>query len=96
MTLGFDKPLYILPFDQRGSFQTKLFGWKGTLSPAQTAEIAAAKQVICDGFKAALAAGVKSRSGRTLLQRKFSTGFCRGRSRKRRSTTSTAISGSGR
>jgi 5-dehydro-2-deoxygluconokinase len=30
-TLGFDKPLYILPFDHRGSFQTKLFGWTGTL-----------------------------------------------------------------
>ena len=29
MTVGFDKPLYILPFDHRGSFQTKMFGWKG-------------------------------------------------------------------
>jgi hypothetical protein len=25
---GFDRPLYILPFDHRGTFQTKLFGWK--------------------------------------------------------------------
>jgi hypothetical protein len=40
MTLGFDQPLYILPFDQRESFQTKMFGWKGALSVAQTAEIA--------------------------------------------------------
>lgn len=40
MTIGFTKPLYILPFDHRGSFQTKLFGWKGTLSPAETTEIA--------------------------------------------------------
>ena len=44
MTLGFDQPLYILPFDHRGSFQTKMFGWKGTLTPDQTAEIAAAKR----------------------------------------------------
>jgi len=29
--LGFDRPLYILPFDHRGSFQSGLFGWKGTL-----------------------------------------------------------------
>jgi hypothetical protein len=50
MTLGFAKPSYMLPFDHRGS---KLFGWKGGLNPAQTAEIAAAKQVIYDGFKAA-------------------------------------------
>src|ERR1051326_2534517 len=63
-TLGFDKPLYILPFDHRGSFQTKMFGWKGTLTPEQTAEIAAAKQVIYDGFKTAVAAGVpKDRAG---------------------------------
>jgi len=43
-TLGFDKPLYILPFDHRGSFVTKMFGWHGNLTPEQTAETAAAKQ----------------------------------------------------
>jgi len=57
-TLGFDKPLYILPFDHRGSFVTKMFGWHGAMTPEQTVEIAAAKQVIYDGFKAAIAAGV--------------------------------------
>ena len=61
---GFSKPLYILPFDHRGSFQTKMFGWKGTLTAAQTAEIAAAKEVIYDGFKAAVTGGVpKDRAG---------------------------------
>ena len=39
-SIGFDKPLYILPFDHRGSFQTKMFGWKGALTAEQTAEIA--------------------------------------------------------
>ena len=52
--LGYDRPLYILPFDHRGSFQTKLFGWTGSLTEDQTAQIAASKQVIYDGFKAAL------------------------------------------
>ena len=33
------------PFDHRGSFQVKLFGWEGALTDAQTAEIAATKQV---------------------------------------------------
>jgi 5-dehydro-2-deoxygluconokinase len=37
MTPGFDQPLYILPFDHRGSFQTKLLGWKGKLTSEQTA-----------------------------------------------------------
>src|SRR4030081_3088271 len=52
MTVGFDKPLYILPFDHRGSFQTKMFGWTGTLSREQTAHIAAAKRVIYDSVRA--------------------------------------------
>src|SRR6478752_871405 len=64
MAVGYDKPLYILPFDHRGSFQTKMFGWKGTLTAEQTAEIAAAKQVIYDAFKAAVLDGVpKSKAG---------------------------------
>lgn len=58
MTLGFDKQLYILPFDHRDTFQTTMFDWEGTLTAAQTAEIAAAKQAIYDGFKATIAAGV--------------------------------------
>jgi glucose-6-phosphate isomerase len=33
-------------FDHRGSFQVKLFGWAEALTDAQTAEIAATKQVI--------------------------------------------------
>ena len=52
--LGYNQPLYILPFDHRGSFQNKLFGWTGQLTADQTAQIAASKQVIYDGFKAAL------------------------------------------
>ena len=64
MTVGYDKPLYILPFDHRGSFKTGMFGWRGTLDDAQTAEIAATKRVIYDGFLAALSDGVaKARSG---------------------------------
>ena len=35
-TLGFNQPLYILPFDHRGSFETKMFGWHGDLNAAQT------------------------------------------------------------
>ena len=64
MTVGYDKLLYILPFDHRGSFQTKMFGWKGALTPAQTAEIADAKQVVYEGFKEAVAAGVPKKHGR--------------------------------
>jgi 5-dehydro-2-deoxygluconokinase len=71
MAIGFDKPLYILPFDHRGSFQTKMFGWKGTLTPEQTAEIAATKQVIYDAFKASVAAGVPAAKGGILVDEQF-------------------------
>ena len=57
MTLGYNKPLYILPFDHRATFQTGMFGWKGALSPDQTAQIAATKEVIYDGLKAAVVSG---------------------------------------
>ena len=36
MPRGYDRELYILPFDHRGSFQTKMFGWKGELNAQQT------------------------------------------------------------
>jgi myo-inositol catabolism protein IolC len=64
MTVGYNRPLYILPFDHRGSFQTGLFGWKGELDAEQTACVTAAKQVVYEGFKAALASGIpKDRAG---------------------------------
>ena len=77
MTIGFDKPLYILPFDHRGSFQTKLFGWKGTLTAEQTAEIAAIKQVIYDGFRAAIAAGVPKDKAGILVDEQFGAAILR-------------------
>jgi 5-dehydro-2-deoxygluconokinase len=70
-TLGYDKPLYILPFDHRGSFQTKLFGWPGTLTMEQTAKIAASKQVIYDGFQAALKGGVPESKAGILVDEQF-------------------------
>jgi hypothetical protein len=58
MSLGFDRPLYTLPLDDRGPFETGMFGWKGALNHEQTARIADTKQVIYDGFKAGVAAEV--------------------------------------
>jgi len=74
---GFDKPLYILPFDHRASFQTKMFGWKGALTTAQTAEIAAAKQVIYDGFKAAVEDGVPEQKAGILTDEQFGSAILR-------------------
>ncbi len=74
---GFDRPLYILPFDHRGSFETGMFGWHGDLTPEQTAQIAAAKQVIYDGFKAALAGGVDRSKAGILVDEQFGAAILR-------------------
>jgi myo-inositol catabolism protein IolC len=77
MNIGFDQPLYIQPFDHRGSFQTKMFGWKGKLSEAQTAEIAATKEAIYDGFKAAIDSGVPKEKAGILVDEQFGAAILR-------------------
>jgi 5-dehydro-2-deoxygluconokinase len=77
MQPGCDKPLYILPFDHRGSFVTNMFGWSGALSPQQTAQIAAAKQVIYDGFNAAVAGGVPKEKAGILVDEQFGAAILR-------------------
>jgi myo-inositol catabolism protein IolC len=74
---GFSQPLYILPFDHRGSFQTKMFGWTGALSDSQTAQIAAAKQVIYEGFQKAIADGVPKEKAAILVDEQFGAAILR-------------------
>ncbi len=69
--LGYDNPLYILPFDHRSSFELKMFGWGEDSTPEQTAQIAAAKQVIYDGFKAAIEAGAPKEKAGILVDEQF-------------------------
>jgi myo-inositol catabolism protein IolC len=76
-TLGFDKPLYILPFDHRGSFQKKMFGWEGALTQQQTAEIAAAKRVIYDAFITAIRSGVPKDKAGILVDEQFGAAILR-------------------
>lgn len=64
MITGYDKPLYILPFDHRHSYITGVFHWQTPLAPRQVADIVASKQVIYDGFTAAVAGqAMRDRAG---------------------------------
>jgi myo-inositol catabolism protein IolC len=74
---GYDHSLYVLPFDHRGSFETGMFHWHGALTAEQTAQIAAAKQVIYDGFKAALASGVPKEKAAILVDEQFGAAILR-------------------
>jgi myo-inositol catabolism protein IolC len=76
-SVGFDKPLYVLPFDHRGSFQKKMFGWDGALSPQQTAEIAAAKRAIFEAFTTAVHAGVPKEKAAILVDEQFGAAILR-------------------
>jgi myo-inositol catabolism protein IolC len=77
MPRGYDRSLYILPFDHRGSFQTQLFGWKPPLSNEQISEISTSKQIIYDGFQSALAAGVPADKAGILVDEQFGAAILR-------------------
>ena len=85
--LGFTQPLYILPFDHRGSFQKKMFGWEGVLSAEQTTEIAAAKRVIYDAFKQAVRDGVPKEKAGILVDEQFGAAILRDAAREGYSTS---------
>ena len=75
--LGYAQPLYILPFDHRGSFQTGLFGWKGTLTPERTARVAASKAIVYDGFLAAVGGGIPQSRAGILVDEQFGADILR-------------------
>jgi 5-dehydro-2-deoxygluconokinase len=77
MITGYEKSLYILPFDHRHSYITGVFHWEEPLTPDQVGEIAASKQMIYDGFKAAVAdSHVSDRAG-ILVDEKFGAAILR-------------------
>jgi len=78
MVDGYEKPLYILPFDHRQSYITGVFHWHDPLTAEQVAEVAASKQVIYEGFKAAVAADreLRARAG-ILIDERFGAAVLR-------------------
>src|SRR5262249_21713673 len=77
MTIGYNKPLYILPFDHRSSFEKGLFGWKSPLTEEQTEKIAQSKAVIYDAFKLSLAKGGSKEHSGILVDPQFGAALLR-------------------
>jgi myo-inositol catabolism protein IolC len=77
MELGYDKPLYILAFDHRGSFQKKFFGVTGAPSAQEAARISDAKTVIFEGLLHALDAGVDREAAGGLVDEQFGADIAR-------------------
>jgi myo-inositol catabolism protein IolC len=77
MELGYDKPLYILAFDHRGSFQKKFFGVTGEPNAEETARIADAKTVIFEGLLRALDEGMSREAAGALVDEQFGADIAR-------------------
>src|SRR5437899_2586696 len=71
MSLGYDRRLYILAFDHRGSFQKKMFGISGEPDAGQTKTIADAKSLIFEGFQLALSDGAPRDAAGVLTDEQF-------------------------
>ena len=77
MTIGYNKPLYILPYDHRSSFEKGLYGWTGALSAEQTDRIAKTKEVIYEAFKLALSRGLPKERAGILVDEQFGAAILR-------------------
>jgi myo-inositol catabolism protein IolC len=62
--LGYNRPLYLLPFDHRQSYVTGMYHFTPPLTADERDVVADSKQVIYEGFRQALGNGLpKSRAG---------------------------------
>lgn len=77
MPLGYDRKLFVLAFDHRGSFQKKMFGIAGDPSPEEAARIADAKRVIFEGYAAAIAEGTSGEEAGILVDEQFGADIAR-------------------
>jgi myo-inositol catabolism protein IolC len=77
MTLGYDKALYVLAFDHRGSFQKKFFGVTGAPNAEESTRIADAKQVIFEGALKALGEGAPREAAGILVDEQFGADIVR-------------------
>jgi myo-inositol catabolism protein IolC len=71
MALGYDGKLYILAFDHRGSFQTKMFGIEGDPTPEETETISDAKKLIYEGMEIAADRGLDPSTAGVLVDEQF-------------------------
>jgi myo-inositol catabolism protein IolC len=69
--------IYLLAFDHRGSFQSKLLGIVGEPTPDDVARIEEAKGIIFSGFRKALDGGLEREGVGILVDEQFGTAIAR-------------------
>ncbi|WP_424950922.1 2-deoxy-5-keto-D-gluconate 6-phosphate aldolase domain-containing protein [Deinococcus sp.] len=70
-SVGYDQPLYLLPFDHRGSFEKGLFGLEGEPTPEQAARVADAKLLVYQGLLKAIHDGAPKDKAALLVDEEF-------------------------
>ncbi len=75
MKPGYDKPLYLLPFDHRLSYVTDMFGFKSPLTMEQHQKVVDSKTIIYDGFKASFDSDLPPASAGILVDEEFGAGI---------------------
>ena len=77
MSLGYNRPLYLLPFDHRQSYVTGMFHFTPPLTADQHDLVADSKQVIYEGFRQALGEGVPTPHAGILVDEEFGASILR-------------------
>ncbi len=77
MNLGYDKALYLLPFDHRQSYVTDMFHFEPPLDASQRDQVIDSKQLIYEGFRRALSAGVPFEAAGILVDEQFGAAILR-------------------
>lgn len=77
MNLGYNKALYLLPFDHRQSYVTDMFHFKPPLEAAQRDQVIDSKQLIYEGFRQALTEGVPLDAAGVLVDEQFGAAILR-------------------
>jgi myo-inositol catabolism protein IolC len=71
MNLGYDRPLYLLPFDHRHSYVAEIFGFEPPLTGPQHDQVCDSKHLIYEGFMLALKGGVPAGTAGVLVDEEF-------------------------
>ena len=95
MTLGYDKPLYLLPFDHRHSYLSGMFGLHEPLDTDQRQAVVDSKQLIYDGLLQAIDSnGVSEADAGLLVDEEFGVEILRD-ARRRGIVTAVSVERSG-
>lgn len=77
MSAGYDRPLYLLPFDHRQSYVTGMFKFEPPLTQAERDQVVQSKELIYEGFRQALSDGVAKERAGILVDEEFGAGILR-------------------